>query len=54
MALVRQARLEGRMAMNNKAAVVMIVRQEGLAHPAKIVAVLLIKWSEGIYTSVDE
>ena len=54
MALVGQVRLEGRMAVNNKAAVVAIVRQEGLAHPAKIVVVLLIEWPEGIYASVDE
>ena len=42
------------MAVNNKAAVVAIVRQKGLAHPAEILAVLLIKRPQGIYTGMDE
>ena len=42
------------MAVNNKPAVVAIVRQKGLAHPAKILAVLLIKRPQGIYSGMDE
>ena len=42
------------MAVNNKPAVVAIVRQKGLAHPAKILAVLLIKRPQGIYTGMDK
>ena len=33
---------------------VAIIRQEGLAYPAKVVIVLLIERLEGIYASVDE
>ena len=42
------------MAVNNKTAVIAIVRQKGLAYPAEILAVLLIKRPPGIYTGMDE
>jgi len=42
------------MAVNDQATVVAIVRQEGLANPAKIVVVLLIQRPQGIYASVDK
>ena len=42
------------MAVNNKTAVVAIVRQKGFAYPAKILAVLLIKRPQRIYSGMDK
>ena len=52
--LVGYAGPNGRVTVDNEPAVVAIIRQEWLADPEKIVAVLMIKRSEGIYAGMDE